>query len=196
MNSVRIRPRYVELMAARNARAAMSSAAVEAAVLTIEMDIPTRHYFTQTDSATTETFFDDGQRMPAPAHSRSWTPINYTVREVEENTLRTRRARVRYAEAFHQALIVEEPMIYTAAELEENEDATIWERHRKRLMGRRTSNLTPSQLRRWIRSVRGRPSGWSERKQRSVRFAREAKALVTKNDSFQFGLQRVYIPDL
>jgi hypothetical protein len=181
---------YAQLMAAQNARAANASASVEAAALMIVMDWPFPDYISQTDSGTTETYSDGGHRMPAPAYSRSWTHIVYTAREVEENTLRTRESRLR------QGLSGEGLIIYTAAELKENESRTRCERHRKRLMGRRSSRLTPFQLRLWIRSIRSRPDAWRRRKHLSISFARDAKLLVTENDSFQYGVQRIYIPDL
>ncbi len=78
------RGRNSQLVAAHNARALSSSAAVEASVLEIEEAESSRHNFTQTDSATTENFSEGGHRMPPPAHSRR-LPMIYTAREAAEN---------------------------------------------------------------------------------------------------------------
>jgi hypothetical protein len=176
-------------MVARNERALSSSAAVEASAVLIEEAEFLQHNFTQTDSATTQTYSEGGSRMPPPAHSRRG-PMIYTAREAAENEVRTRQERLR------KGLMGPAPIIYTEREEAENNLLTRRERHRKRLMGRRSSSLTPASAVEWVRWLRHEPSGWHRRKRESEMYARKAKMLCTGNGSFQFGLKRVYIADL
>jgi hypothetical protein len=90
------------------------------------------------------------------------------------------------------------PIIYTPREAEENVRRTLRERRRKKLLGRRSSSLTPGEGRKWVRWVRTRPGGWLSRKVEADEIARRAKALpgTAPTAYFHYGLQRLYTADL
>jgi hypothetical protein len=90
------------------------------------------------------------------------------------------------------------PIVYTALEAAENERRTRLERKRRKLLGRRSSSLSPADARAWLKWLRHLNRGWASRKWNEDLIAYNAN--VRREEApplpYGYGLGRMYIPDL